>query len=370
MRVALGLTLLTLSLAFGADEPAPLLKPVAPGRDHIRVRMATLEDGAGFYHIKARVPKAKNKEEAVEITVAFECRQGRSCVSVKKWRSWGFDVPANRMVVLPELVIPGSQLAPKLTRGWNVDVKLTNLRLEVIDPPGNAGTILGCDLFLSLSEVTKNADKSFEPRLYFGDQFLEMTFPTSAIQRGNGEGTAPGDATVNSDKALVPVTGLMTTRGPLTFAYASINGHDRQKGADGRDGPLSVTIGSTTNSTSGVVISYSMARAFGIEEVDGKELSGTGTDFKTTISKGVIKELRIGLRTGQEVKTQSDLVLKDVVVWIDKNDKTNAMLLGPKFFREYFQDPVYACDREGVWRLHGRVKPELLKDVKTRPKKP
>lgn len=369
MRVLLGLTLLTVSFAGAADEPAPLLKAVTPGPDRVRVRVATSEEGSGFYHFAARVPKAKNKDEAVEITVAFECRPGKSCIAAKKWKSWGFEVPANKIGVLPELVIPASQIAPKTSRGSDVEVKLTNLKLDIIDSPGAAGTVLGCDLLLSVTDLTKNADKAFEPRLYFADKFLELTVPSSATKRAGGEGLPPPDPAVNSDATLVPAMGPMTTRGLLVFAYAAINGHDRQAGKDGRDAPISVTVSSTTSCPGGVIMSMGAARAYGVELVAGKELTGTGTDFKTTIAKGMVKELRLGFRTGPELKVQKDLVLKDVVVWIDKNDSDHMVWLGPNFLREYFKDPVYTCGSDGTWKLHGRVKPDLLQDVKTRPKK-
>ncbi len=370
MRVLLGLILMTVSFAGAADEPAPLLKPVTPGADRVRVRVATSEEGSGFYHFAARVPKAKgNKDEAVEVKVAFECRPGKSCVAAKKWKSWGFEVPANKSGVLPELVIPASQLAPKVSRGWDVEVKLTNLKLDIIDPPGAAGTVLGCDLLLSVSDLTKNADKAFEPRFYFADKFLELTVPSSAVKRAGGEGVPPPDAAVNTDATLVPAMGPMTTRGLLVFAYAAINGHDRHAGKDGKDAPLSVTLASTTNCPGGVIVSLGTARACGIELVEGKELTGTGTDFQTTISKGKVKELRLGFRTGPDLKVQKDLVLKDVVVWVDKNDSDHMVWIGPNFLREHFKDAVYSCGSDGAWKLHGRVKPDLLQDPKTRPKK-
>ena len=57
-------------------------------------------------------------------------------------------------------------------------------------------------------------------------------------------------------------------------------------------------------------------------------------------------------------------------MFVDKNNSGHFLWVGPRFVEEHFKDPVYACGTDGVWKLHGRVKPDLLLDVKTRPKKP
>jgi hypothetical protein len=53
------------------------------------------------------------------------------------------------------------------------------------------------------------------------------------------------------------------------------------------------------------------------------------------------------------------------------------MLITQKFIDTYLTDAVYAADKDG-WKLHGRIAPDLLFDIKTRkpdpkkvdPKKP
>lgn len=83
------------------------------------------------------------------------------------------------------------------------------------------------------------------------------------------------------------------------------------------------------------------------------------------IVPGKVKELRLALLTGVG-KVPKDFVLKDVTIHIN-DDKSQAFIwLGPRFVEEYFVDGVYGCGSDGVWRLHGRVKVELLQDVKTR----
>ena len=98
--------------------------------------------------------------------------------------------------------------------------------------------------------------------------------------------------------------------------------------------------------------------------------AGTSADTKTEMIPGKIKELRLGLYTGTGLKVQKDLVLKDLAVVVDKNASEGYVWLGPKFMETYFKDGVYACGTDGIWKLNGRCDPELLFDIKTRPKKP
>ena len=204
----------------------------------------------GFLHIAARAPTADGKKgdkvETVEIRVALEVRPGRSVVAAKKWRSWGYEVPANKIGILRELVIPGVQLAPKTSKGRDVEVRFPGLRIEIVEPPGNADTVLGCDLLVSLSDLTKQTDRLFEPRLYFADQFLELTVPAGSVKRlGTGDDT-PGEPGVNSDPKLVPIMAATATRGVAVFSYAALNGLAQYKTPEGKEVPVNVTVSSTT----------------------------------------------------------------------------------------------------------------------------
>jgi hypothetical protein len=359
------------ALARAADEPAPLLKPVAPNANSVRVRIATSEEDPGFYHFAARVPKPKgNKGEMADIKVAFEVRPGKSYVTAKKWQSWGYDIPANRTGILPELVIPAAQIAPKLSKGRDAEVRFPGLRLEIIEPPMGADSVLGCDLLVALNDLTKNADRAFEPRLYFADRFFELTVPSGSVKRPGTGDEPPAEPAVSADASLVPFAGPTTTRGLAVFTYSAVNGLTHYKTPDGKNQAVSVTISSTTLCPGGVIMSLGTARGCGVELEKGKDLTGTGTDFQTTIVKGTAKELRLGFMTGAGFKTANDFVLKDVTVWVDKNDSGHMIWLGPAFLQEQFTNPVYACGSDGAWKLYGRVKPELLAEIKTRPKKP
>lgn len=376
MRHALELVLLIAMtsvslLATAADESAPLLKPVVPGPNHVRVRVATSEEKIGFYHFAAQIPKYKGKKgETFDITVAFEVRPGKSFVTAKKWESWGYDIPANKIGILPELIIPGLQLAPQVTKGRDVEVRIPGLRVEIVEPPMEADKILGCDMLLAMNDLTKNADRAFEPRLYFGDPFMELSVPVGSVKRpGTGDDTPP-DPGVNPDAKLVPVQGPTTTRGNALFTYSAVNGTTHYKTPDGKNKAVSVTVSSTTSCPGGVIMTMGTARGCGVEFEEGKEQTGLGTSFNTTIAKAKMKELRLGFQTGDGFKSANDLVLKDVTVFVDKNDSGHMIWLGPNFLREHFKDPVYACGPDGAWKLYGRVKPESLQDIKTRPKKP
>jgi hypothetical protein len=373
MRFLLSFTLLAGTvLALADEEPAPLLKPVTPAGSSVRVRVATTEKPHGFYHFAAQVPKKAKKGEKgelVDVTVAFECRPGRSYVTVKKWQSWGYEVPANKVGILPELVIGGVQLAPKPTKGRDVEIKITGIRVEIVEPPGNADKIIGCDLLVAMNDFTKNSDRAFESRLYFADPFLEFTVSGKSVRPlGTGDDTPP-EPFVNPDATLVPVAGPTVPRGSAMFAYAAVNGLTHYKTPDGKEMTVNATVGSTTNCPGGVVMTIGVVRGCEVELDEGKGLTGIGTDFETTLVKGKVKELRLGFQTGPGLKAQKDLVLKDVPVWVDKNDSGHVICLGPNFIREHFKDPVQACGPDGMWKLHGRVKPELLQDIKTRPKK-
>ena len=72
--------------------------------------------------------------------------------------------------------------------------------------------------------------------------------------------------------------------------------------------------------------------------------------------------------SGLGFKTAQDLLLKDVTVWVDKNDSGHMVWLGPNCIREQIANPVYACGLDGAWKLFGRAKPEMI--VKPLQKKP
>ncbi len=375
-RLALPVAMFALVLtAVEAQEPGPLLKPVTPPKDTTRVRVQTSEENPIFYHFAAQIPDPKNKDKMIDVVVAFESLPGKSYVSAKKWKSWGFEVPANRTATLPELIITGSQVLPKLSKGRDTVVKVTNIKVEIIEPTGDIDTVLLCDMLLPMNDLTKGADKAFETRMYFGDKFMEFTVPNTAVKRlGTGDDTPLPEPAVSPDKDLLVVAGPTTlARGVPTFAYASIDGQAQYKLPEGKFETVNVGVSSTMNWPDGILMTIGTARGLGITIEEGKDLKGIGAGFDAMVGRAKLKELRLGLVTGSNLKVPKDLVLKDVTVIVDKNNSSHFVWIGPRFLDTHFTDPVYACDTAGIWRLNGRVKPELLMDIKTRtppPKKP
>lgn len=373
MRLIWTLPLLaSLAVLSAAQDPAPLLRPVVPGPDRVRVRIATSEEKGGFLHLAGQVPTANGKKgETVDIRVAFEVRPGRAVVAAKKWQNWGYEMPANKIGILPELFISGVQLAPKPPGGGrDVEVRFGGLRVEIVEPPGNADTVLGCDLLVSLSDLTKQTDRLYEPRLYLVDRFLELSVPAGAVRRLGTETGLAADPGVNPDPKLVPAMIPTATRGPAVFSYAAVNGQSIYRTPDGKEQPVNVMVSSTTRSPGGIIMTLGAARGCGIEIEKGKDIAGKGTSFETNMARGKVKELRIGLQAGEGFKSHRDLVLNDVTVWVDKNDSDHMIWLGPEFLRAQFKDAVYGCGLDGAWKLYGRVMPERLLDVKMRPRRP
>ena len=352
-----------------ADTPAPLVKPVTP-TNGIRARIAVADDKETNMHFKAQIHKPKGKKgEMIDVKVLIESQPMIGRVTLKQWKEWGFEVPPNRTTVLSELIIPAAQLAPKPAKGRDIEVRITNVKLDIVEPTDGRNAVWGGDLYLGLRDLTGGADRAFEPRIYFPDRFLELTVPNAAIKRLNaGDATSP-DPMVTADDGLVPVVGTMTTTGPGTsapvFTFASVNGLTQYKQPTGKVDTVNAGVSSTTNfPTPGIVMTMNTARGCGAEIDKMPRDAEPGT--------GKIKELRLGFHTGAGFKVQQDLVLKDVAIHVIDDKTMSFVWLGPRFIEEFFKDGVYGCGPDGIWRLHGRVKADLLQDIKTRPpaKKP
>lgn len=378
MRVRGGVALLGLVAVFAvglaaraADEPAPLLKPVTPAGGQLRVRLGVTPGFPKTMSFHAQVPKAKKKSELIDVTVALDTLPGKSYITAKKLESWGYDVPKDKEFLLPELVITAAQVAPKPTKGHDAVVRLTNIKLSVIDNPASTdNTIYFCDMSLSSTSLYQGGERALEPRVSFGDKFLELTVPPAITKRPGTDDAKVVDVT-GTDTKNVPAFGAMTSRGGLqVFSYASVNGLDTYKTPEGKTFPVNVAVSSITNSPTGVVVTLGLVRGCKIEmDNAAKGMGATGVEAKSEFVPGKIKELRLAVNTGPGLKTVKDLVIKDLPVLIDKNQSEGYMLIGQKFMDTYFVDGVYAADVNG-WKLHGRVDPDLLQDVKMRPKPP
>ena len=305
--------------------------------------------------------------------MAIDTQPGKSYVAGKTVEAWGYEVPKNKEFFLPELLIPAAQVGPAPKKGGrDVLIRLTNVKFQVVETPVSAmDKIYSCTLSLSSADLYKGAERAMEPRLAFADHFLELTIPAAGLKRLTTDDTPLPDVTADATPALVPAAGPTVVRGAPVFAYAAVNGLESYKLASGNSVPVNVGVSAITNWSTGVVITIGLARGCKVEMDQGASAgTGTGADTKTEMIPGKIKELRLGLYTGTGLKVQKDLVLKDVAVVVDKNASDGYVWLGPKFMETYFKDGVYACGTDGVWKLNGRCDPELLFDIKTRPKKP
>ncbi len=369
--LAVGLVAVLSSAA--ADDPAPLLKPVVPTGTQVRVRVVVEGGAPRTMQFKAQVPHGKTKAEMVAVSVAIDTQGGRSYVAAKTVEAWGYEVPKNKEFLLPELLVPAAQLAPTKKGGRDVLIRITNVKLYVAEPPAEAkNNIFNCTLSLCAADLYKGAERTMEPRLAFASHFLELTIPATGLKRLDTDDTPLPAVTADATPTLIPAAGPTIRRqGNPVFAYAAVNGQESYKLGNGTVVPLHVSVGSINNWDTGVIISIGLARGCKVE-MDEKGTAGTatGAESSSTVIPGKIKELRLGLYTGPDLKVQKDLVLKDIPVVVDQHVSEGFVSLGPKFVETYFKDGVYGSGTDGVWKLHGRCNPELLFDIKTRPKKP
>lgn len=348
-----------------AADPPPLVRPVVPAGGAVRVRVPLGGPKTDLMQFKAKIGNLKGKKgDSTPVTVYFDPQPNAPTVTLQQWKAWGFAVPADRTGVIPELVITGAQLAPKPAKGRDVEYRITGLKVTLYEAPGGDKAGITDTLGLSLRDLTGGADRAFEPRVYFADRFLELTAPAGAVKRlGTGDAPAP-EPQVTAEEKLVPAAMPFVGGGgyPLV-GFVSVNGQTQFFDAKKQLLPVMAGLSSSSLSKPGVMMSVGMARGCGVEL--NKEAGPTA---------GKVKELRFGMQTGPGFKAQKDLVLKDVTVTINPEESGAFIWLGPAFVTEHFADGVYGCGADGTWRLHGRAKPDLLEDQKTRkpvaPKKP
>jgi hypothetical protein len=372
MRTVLLAALLVCAARSAADEPAPLLKPVVPTGSATRVRFPVTEGFPKTMQFKAQLPNGKKKSELVSVVVAFDTLAGQSYVSAKNVERWGYD-PKVKELVLPELVIAVTQPAPaKSAKGTDATLRLVNVKLTVVEAPGSGdATVYQSDLSLSASNIYYGSERAAEPRVSFADKFVEFTAPPGLVKKLNtSDAPVPPVTNTDDDKRTIAAVPMVTRGGPV-FGYIAVNGQDSYKTADGKMVPVVGTVGSLNNWDAGVMLTLGTARGCKVEfEQAGDGTEGTSAFGKADVGRGKLKELRLEIVTGPGLKDKKDFVLKDVPVMVNKNASDGFLTIGPKFINEHFKDAVYAAGPDGVWKLHGRVNPDVFADPKTRPKKP
>lgn len=374
-----------------ADEApvAPLLKEVKAGNGQLRVRIPVTPGFPNPMSFTAQVPKAKKKSELADIKVAFEVMPGQSYVTAKKLESWGYEPGKAREFSLPELFVSVTQVSPKPSKGADVSIKLTNVKLTVIaDPASKDDTVHQADISLSSTTLFQYAERTHDTRTSFADKFIEMTVPAAAAAKRPGtDAVVAAEVSISPDSKLVPSFGPMINRNipsdnpamvrsmPV-FTYAAVDEQDSYKTPDGKTIPVSVSVSSISNMPSGIMVTLGLARGVKIEfDAAAAGMAGLGVDTKSAFVPGKIKELRLGLmidkkgKGQKDQKEQKDIVIKDIPVQVDKNISEGYLLISQKFIDTYFIDGVYV-NSNNEWKLHGRTNPELLFDIKTRKKLP
>ena len=359
--------------ATAADAP-PLLKPVNPVGTQVRVRLPVEGGLPKSMQLAGQVPRgrknANDPKGMIDVTVAIDSLPGPSYVSVARLKEWGYIVPQNKEFFLPELLLTATQLAPKAAKGHDVIVRYTNVKLRVVETPAAGdGSIFFSDLCLSASGLYPAGERTMQPRLSFADKFVEMTVPGTIVKRLNTDNLPVPQVTATEDATLITAAGpIVMRRGMPVFAYAAVNGKEMYLTANKMAVPVNVGVASINNTEVGIIITNGLAIGCDVEL--GKDVvAATGAGSKSEFLPGKIKELRLGLMTGPGLKTPKDLVLKDVAVKVDKYSSDGFVFLGQKFIETHFKDGVYATEPNGNWKLHGRVAPATLADIKTRPKK-
>jgi hypothetical protein len=357
------------ALAPAADEPPPLLKPAAPGEGLVRFRLPVTPGVPKTMSFAAQVPNGKKKGDPIDVQVAFDTIPDKSYVSAKTLQSWGYDVPKNKEFVLPALTFTAAQIAPPPKKGRDLVVRLPNIKLTVVESTASKdGTVRMCDLSVSALSLYLGHERTTEPRVSFADKFLELNVLEAAVKRP-GTDDAPLPEITAADPKLVPAYAPQTVRNGLNvFEYAAVNGQTSYKTADGKTNPVNVLVGSIMNVPDGVVLSLGLARGCKVEmDQAAVGLDAVGVEAKSEFIPGKVKELRLAVRTGPGLKAVKDLVLKDLPVLVDRSQSEGYMVVGQGFTDKHFADAVYAGGADG-WKLHGRLDPALLLDIKTRPK--
>jgi len=210
-------------------------------------------------------------------------------------------------------------------------------------------------------------ERTMQPRLAFADKFLELTVPNANVKHLNSSDVALGEVTVSEPAYTLAATPTTIRNGRPAFTYAAVNGKESFLSPNKTPIPVSVSVASINNTEAGIIVSQPLAVGCGVEI--GKDgMVVVGVETKSQFVPGKMKELRLGLMTGPDLKVPQDIVLKELPVMVDKNAVDSYIFLGQKFVEMYFKDGVLAVGADGVWKLHGRVDPALLADIKTRPK--
>ncbi len=204
---ALGSLLAACALGSAADPP-PLLKPV-PGSSaapRLRFPLSLPKDNISDAVFKARVPKPKGKKgEYTEISLSVSSFPNPPTHTIQQWKAWGFEVPADRVGLLPEVVIVGAQTsAPKSAKGRDAEFRITNIKVQLSEAPGGDKGGITNALQVPFAALTGGNDRGAEPRFHVGDRFLELSAPARVLRKLDTSDVPVGEVAVTADASLKP----------------------------------------------------------------------------------------------------------------------------------------------------------------------
>jgi hypothetical protein len=232
-------------------------------------------------------------------------------------------------------------------KGRDIEYRLKDIKVSLYEAPGGDKAGISNHLGISVSMLTNNSDALLEPRVHFADRYIELSAPNGSLKKLNtGEPTSPAPQLTTDEKLVASVIPMNSN----AFSFMTVNGQSQYIRIE-----KLYTVSAILTNGSGIQISMpvNMARGCGVE-MDERETTGK------------VRELRFGPVSGPNIKGQKDFVLRDITIPINKNEEAYTLWVSAQFVEEYFKDGVFGCSSDGVWRLHGRVKPDLLEDIKTR----
>ncbi len=364
LRLAFGCVVA--SLAGLAPAAEPLVKPATIPVGATRLRFPLESDNGSAYRLKALIPPPKTAKKGTEplpATIAIDTALGDTgYITVKKLKSFGYDVPVGQTAILPEVLLLGETVGPKPKAG-EVRAKANNLKLVVLEKAyGSEDTVGGADLQVNLDVLLQGTAAQSQAWVYFGKTLLmDANYPEKSLIRPPTEAGATPTEFVPEEPTADRVPMMITLR---TGYQMPLNGFHGKPAATG---PRVVfSLGQIREP--GIYVTAKMAKMYELKpDPDAKELE-IFADFnkKGKAMMGLIKDIRIPVGIDAGFKTARELTSKEQPLILDQEQQTPALYVGPGYFGPLLQNPIMAVGPDGVARVYGYIEP---KSVPVAPKK-
>jgi len=359
-----GAVLAFASLATAAE---PLVKPATIPAGSTRLRFHLESDNGSAYRVKALVlpPKtAKKGTEPTAATIAIDTALGdMGYITVKKLKSFGFDVPVGQIVILPEVLLLGETLGPKPKPG-ELRAKANNIKLMVLDKAyGSEDSIGGADFQVNIDALLQGTPSQSQAWVFFGKTpIFDANYPEKSLVRPPTDaGAAPVTEFTPEALAEGRVPMMITLRAGYQLPYNGFHGKPAMAGPR-----VVFSLGNVREP--GMYVTAKMATMYELKpDPDAKDLE-VFADFnkKGKAVMGLIKDIRIPVGIESGFKTARELTSKDQPLILDQEQQNPALYVGPGYFGPLLQNPVMATGPDGITRVYGYVEP---KSVPVAPKK-